>query len=194
MPFIVFSGLPGSGKSTLARQIAPELGLPILDKDEFLEFLFETRGLGDSVWRATLSREADERLAASAQACAAACLVSWWRHPSMTATASGTPTDWLARLPGPLIEIHCDCSVETAASRFAARSRHPGHLDSQRPASSLHEQLRSVIAAPLACGPVIIVPTEEPVSVTPIVRRVRAALNADAVTSPSVISRSPAEP
>ena len=63
MPFVVFSGLPGSGKSTLARQLAPALGLPLLDKDDFLDALFDERGIGDLAWRAALSREADRRLA-----------------------------------------------------------------------------------------------------------------------------------
>ena len=61
MPFVVFSGLPGSGKSTLARQIAPALGLPVLDKDDFLDALFEERGIGDVAWRASLSRAGDRR-------------------------------------------------------------------------------------------------------------------------------------
>ena len=48
-PFIVVSGLPGSGKTTVARTLASLLDLPVFDKDEILEQLFDTKGVGDSV-------------------------------------------------------------------------------------------------------------------------------------------------
>jgi hypothetical protein len=40
--FVVVSGLPASGKTTLARRLADGLGLPLLDKDDILDRLFET--------------------------------------------------------------------------------------------------------------------------------------------------------
>jgi hypothetical protein len=50
-PFVVVSGLPGSGKTTLGRRLARALGLPLIDKDDILERLFETKGIGDTAWR-----------------------------------------------------------------------------------------------------------------------------------------------
>jgi predicted kinase len=44
----VISGLPGSGKSTLARCLVPLLDIPVIDKDDFLERLFESQGPGDA--------------------------------------------------------------------------------------------------------------------------------------------------
>ena len=58
-PFVVISGLPGSGKTTLARRLAPALNLPLIDKDDILDRLFEAKGSGDAVWRRRLSRESD---------------------------------------------------------------------------------------------------------------------------------------
>jgi len=176
MPFVVFSGLPGSGKSTLARRLAPELGLPVLDKDDFLDALFGERGIGDLSWRAALSREADSRFAAAAQTLAGACLVSWWRHPASATTESGTPTEWLSALRGPLVEVFCHCGVDTATRRFFARERHPGHLDVQRTPTTLRDQLRRAVAAPLACGPLISVATEEAVPIAALAGRLRDAL------------------
>src|ERR1700748_2752204 len=77
MSFIILSGLPGSGKSTVARGLAPHLRLPLLDKDDFLEALFEEQGTGAGASRGSSSREADQRLVAAAQAVTGACLVSW---------------------------------------------------------------------------------------------------------------------
>jgi hypothetical protein len=162
MPFIVFSGLPGSGKSTVARELAPQVQLPLFDKDDFLEVLFDERGKGDVTPRSLLSREADQRFAAAAQAVSGACLVSWWRRAQIDPT-SGTPTDWLAELGPPVIELHCRCRVDTAVERFLHRRRHPGHLDGVRSAESLRAQFVSFAAiGPLGFGPIIELDTEQP--------------------------------
>ena len=138
--FIVLSGLPGSGKSTLAKAFASGLAVDVLDKDDILDGLFDSRGIGDSDWRSALSREADEHFANEARRRDSACLVSWWRDPLANAR-SGTPTAWLAALPGAVVEVHCVCQAEVAADRFLARRRHPGHLDAMRTRESLVNQL-----------------------------------------------------
>ena len=74
--FIVLSGLPASGKSTLGRAIANALGLPMIDKDEILEALFESHGIGDADWRSRLSRLADQELIAQATKLPSAVITS----------------------------------------------------------------------------------------------------------------------
>jgi predicted kinase len=126
--FVIVSGLPGSGKSTLARQLAPALGLILIDKDTILERLFDLRGAGDPVWRRALSRESDLILKDEATASDGAVLVSHWHLPGMRPD-SGTPLNWLARVTDNVVNIHCECPAEIAAVRFAQRRRHPGHRD-----------------------------------------------------------------
>jgi len=174
MTFLIFSGLPGSGKSTVARQLAPRFGLPLLDKDDFLDALFVERGAGDAEWRTSLSREADERFAVAARQLAGACLVSWWRHRG--AAGSGTPTEWLSTLSAPIVEVHCRCRVATAVERFLVRQRHPGHLDSVRAHSSLLTEFDALDARPLGIGPVVDLDTEAVVDNDALLHSIRTAL------------------
>jgi hypothetical protein len=112
----------------LARRLGPRLGLPVIDKDDILERIFEERGMGDSAWRRKLSRESDGIFEREALASTGALLVSFW-HADGMAVDSGTPTEWLARLPGCVVNVHCVCASDVAARRFLERQRHPGHLD-----------------------------------------------------------------
>jgi tRNA uridine 5-carbamoylmethylation protein Kti12 len=129
--FVVITGLPGSGKSTVGAAVAEALALPLLDKDDILEALFEALGVGDANWRGRLSRAADEVLQRLAFRSRGAVIASWWQHP-LSHIASGTSPSWLRSLPGEVIELHCKCSPRIAAERFFARQRHAGHLDSSK--------------------------------------------------------------
>jgi len=152
--YVVISGLPASGKSTLARRLAPRLSLPVLDKDDILDELFESLGTGDANWRTTLSRSADDTFARRASELGAGLLVSWWRHPK-SAAESGTPTTWLAALAPPVLEIHCVCPIELAATRFVTRTRHPGHRDATRRSDEVVEEFEHFARlGPLAFGPI----------------------------------------
>ena len=153
--FVVISGLPGSGKSTLARQLAPALGLPVLDKDDILERLFDQKGTGNREWRRSLSRESDAILQQEAATSEGAVLVSHWRMAGM-AEASGTPIDWLPSLAAPIVHLHCVCPPVEAARRFRQRARHAGHLDNPDSADSI---LQLASLAPPDLGPRIDVDT-----------------------------------
>jgi len=174
--FVVVSGLPGSGKTTLGRQLAAILDLPLIDKDDILEKLFTARGVGDTAWRRSLSRESDAILAHDAARLDGAVLSSFWRLEGMPAD-SGTPTEWLHKLPSPLVHVQCVVDPEVAARRFSARTRHAGHLDERTSFPRLLADLRTLAQlAPLNISPHIVVDTSDPVSAEHVASLIRAAL------------------
>ena len=47
---VIITGLPCTGKTTLSRQLAAELGLPLIAKDDIKERLFDSLGWSDREW------------------------------------------------------------------------------------------------------------------------------------------------
>lgn len=172
--YVIVSGLPASGKSTLAAALSRELGLPLLDKDHFLEVLFASQGIGDAQWRRQLSHEADAAFRKQAEQSAGAVFASWWKHPR-SLSDSGTPTDWLFALPGAKVEVHCKCSPEIAAERFLARQRSPGHLDSRWSYADLLANFAAQASlGPLGLGALVEVSTEGQVDLAVLLREITA--------------------
>jgi len=175
-PFVVISGLPAAGKTMLARRLAPALDLPLIDKDDILERLFELRGAGDKEWRRTLSRESDIILQREAMSSNGAVLVSFWHLPGMPAN-SGTPTSWIAALSGQVVNVNCRCEPETAAERFLGRKRHLGHLDQEASYTELLANFRELLhLGPIDVGQRIEVDTLRESELDAVVRDVRGAL------------------
>ena len=128
---IYITGLPGAGKSTVGRYLSDILSIPMLDKDDYLEELFDSQGAGEFDWRKKLSREADVSFISDAKTKDNIILVSHWRPKTVTENY-GTPSDWLEGAFDNVIEVYCSCLVNIAADRFTFRVRHPGHLDNSR--------------------------------------------------------------
>lgn len=158
---INISGLPGSGKTTIAKRLREELGLPLLDKDVFLEELFEERGVGGIDWRKSLSREADSKFIAVARSFNNVILVSHWR-PLIGGVDFGTPSDWIVKNFKNVIELNVVCSIEKSAERFRDRVRHSGHVDDSKSLSQVIDMLRSYGQyLPLGVGKLVQIDTND---------------------------------
>lgn len=173
---LVVSGLPASGKTVLGKQLADAFGFTFLDKDDFLERLFEREGVGDLAWRQKLSRQSDQDFEAAARQQESVVLVSHWRAPSAEGT-SGTPTAWLNDAFDQVIEVFCACPPQEAVRRFIARTRHEGHGDSLQDTDGIDARMaRWANGLPLDLGPLVHVDTTSPVSVADVVRELQALL------------------
>jgi len=169
------SGLPASGKTTLARQLAPLLGLPVIDKDDLLEASFRPVGDVSPLERSRLSRHADGVLRQRVERARNAVVVSHWRRPELSMT-SGTPTLWLRAFPA-LVEVHCVCGPEIATERFCSRDRNAAHGDQRKSPAEVLDQFRALHRlGPLSLGPVVTVDTEVPVDAAQLAEQIRHAV------------------
>jgi len=174
---VIITGLPASGKTTVARELAQRLGFAFLDKDDFLEDLYDREGVTSWDDRKRLSRQSDDAFREAAQAADAAVLVSHWR-PLNGTNESGTPSDWLVEDYEALVELCCQCPPDLAFGRFLSRSRHPGHLDQQRDTEDLAQRFASwATFFPLGVGRVLEVRTDTAVNFEAVTEDVRKALS-----------------
>lgn len=173
---LVISGLPASGKTTLGKQLAQSLGFDFLDKDDFLERLFDDQGVGDLAWRQKLSRQSDHDFQDAARNLDSTVLISHWRPPG-TDGSSGTPTEWLQDTFQMVVEVFCDCPVEEAVRRFATRSRHKGHSDGFQTGDEINARMSAwAKGLPLGVGPLIRIDTTSPVSIDDVMKQVETHL------------------
>ena len=173
---LILTGLPASGKSTCARALAEALGWPCFDKDDFLEALYEEALPATTDQRRQLSRRSDDLFREAATQANNAVLVSHWASPRGP-EGTGTDTGWIGTHFGHVIEVHCACSPDTAAQRFIARRRHPGHLDHLRPAEQVIAQMRALAPGfPLSLWPLITLDTERAPDMHTAISRVRTLL------------------
>jgi glucokinase len=163
----------------LAGQLAAVFSLPLFDKDDILDALFDTLGSPDSVSRQRLSRASDTVLMRLAERSRGAVLTSFWRHLGLDGS-SGTPCEWLNQLSGLIVEVYCKCPAEIAALRFRRRSRHPGHFDTDKSEETLITQFRLVEErGPLDVGKLIIADTSVQCEVDPLIRKIALAFACD---------------
>jgi predicted kinase len=165
---LVVTGPPAAGKTTIARELAAHLGLPLIAKDTIKETLFDELGTGDLAWSQRLGVATFGVMLAIAEesVTAGASLV-------LEANFSRGGESRLAALPARFVQVHCSAPLEVLLERYAARERHPGHVDSER-VTALREAVESGRHEPLELpGELIRVDTSDSVDVVAIADLVR---------------------
>jgi predicted kinase len=169
---VVVTGPPATGKTTLAQRLSRDLGLPLAAKDAIKERLYDTLGAGDREWSRRLGRATFE-------------LMFHWLAEELRAgrsivaeanfTAAAVPR--FAALPSHrVLQLFCTAPRDVVVERYAARTRHHGHLDDvvleELRAGRHEEQWR-----PLELGGEVVELRIESADVDAIVARARALLH-----------------
>jgi predicted kinase len=164
---VYVSGAPGAGKSTLAGPLAAELGYALLGKDIIKETLHSVLGPPD------LDRARSRELGAASMELLWALAA---RSPQVLLEANFRPySDYernrLTDLGGIQVEVHCTCAPDLAVTRYAARPRHPVHVQTALTLDDMAEYAR-----PVGIGALVSVDTTAPVDVPAVAARVRSLL------------------
>jgi predicted kinase len=129
---VFVTGPPASGKTTVSRGLGPALELPVLAKDTIKEALLRTLGADSVEASRQLGHAAVMALLDVARDARCGVVDSVWVDRSSAITV-------LAALPGPKLEVFCECDVEVMKRRHADRatSREAGHFDLDRDSSEM---------------------------------------------------------
>lgn len=166
--FVIVTGPPAAGKTTLSIELARALGIPRLAKDTIKRGLLAVLGADGVEASRHVGAAAVEALLAVAGENQSGVLDSVWVRPDAT--------ERLRALPGPVVEVFCECDLEELRRRYVARANQRRgrsyDYDLERPESELWNQHS---LHPLAGGwPVIRVPTAGDVDVAQLTDAVRA--------------------
>lgn len=164
---VIVSGAPGAGKSTLAARLGAELDLPVFDRDDLKDAMFDTLGWSDRDWSQRVGGAAYELLYLITER----LLGGGVSHVLDTNFYRGAPADRFRamreRVPYSSVEVHCRADAPVLARRFRERwhygGRHPGHTAEFTDEDSYMQALSDRgFYAPVGIGPVIEVDTTHP--------------------------------
>ena len=129
--WLIITGPPAAGKTTLARRIAPDLRLPLFEKDAFKDMLYQTLGFGDKNWSRKIGQSAinmmfltaDQMLGAGASVITESNFYRQFNSERVAELAD--------RAEVRVLQIHCSAPpnvlVKRNADRIAPANHRPGH-------------------------------------------------------------------
>lgn len=166
--FVVVSGLPASGKTTLARQLADELNVPLISKDEIKEAMataIPVTSIDDSRMIGAASFEV---LYAIARELRSGILDANW--------SPNCALGRLMHLESRFVEVYCTCPPHVRKARFLKRlstSRHPAHAEHFQDRDELGRDLSSdIYLKPVGIGHLLTVDTNRHLEIPSLARTI----------------------
>jgi predicted kinase len=153
---IILSGYPASGKTTLGRALAERFGLALVAKDALLDVMYEAAGgkPGDPDLSLRTGRAAWAAFWHLSRTCPRVVLDSNIQPDGEYEKAQ------IARIAGPIVEVHCRCPLDLARMRYAERAKLG--RPAQR-ATTLDEARGALYGRPLGLPRLVVVETSQPV-------------------------------
>jgi predicted kinase len=170
---ILMSGYPASGKTTLAHALAERFGFALVAKDALLDVMYEAAGgkPGDPELSLRTGRAAWAAFWHLSRTCPQVVLDSNIQPDGAIEAAE------IARIAGPIVEVHCRCPLELARRRYAERAKL--HRPAQR-ATTLDDARGALYGRPLGLPWLVVVDTSQSVDLDEVSGRIfRAFENAD---------------
>ncbi len=130
MELIIIAGMPATGKSTLAKSLSAEFSLPILEKDEIKEAMFDTLGYADLLAKRQLDVVANAVLLRMSEALLRAgksLIVVNNFYSSMSGEVQALIDRYGCRCVTVFLEGDPDVLYERYVARDKAHMRHLGH-------------------------------------------------------------------
>lgn len=142
---IIVSGAPAAGKTTLSKDLAERFNLPVINKDEIKELLFDTIGIRDEEWGLKLGGASFDLtyLFAEKLLQTGKPFIVEGNFDNRYSTKSFL--DIRKRHPYKVIQLYCYCEADILYERFIDRNnsgeRHIGHI---RPIESFEEYNKNI--------------------------------------------------
>lgn len=128
---VIVSGPPGAGKTTLAKCLGAELALPVFDRDDLKDIMFDSLGWSDRAWSQLIGATAYELLYLIAERLISRG-VSVIVDTNFQRESIADRIENIARAHDvTIVEVNCRAEPDVLARRFRERweagNRHEGH-------------------------------------------------------------------
>lgn len=129
---IIITGASATGKTTLSKDLASKLKLPLINKDEIKELLFDYLGTKDEEWAAKLGMISFELLYKFVEKMCQTEKSFIIEGNFENKHSAKIFTDIKSRYNYKVLQVYCHAEIEVLYERYIVRDnsgdRHPGHI------------------------------------------------------------------